>query len=115
MMLDLITRLQAATGPAEDLDRAIWHATHPGETPFGWPVAIYPQYTCSIDAAVALVPEGLGRMSGRGRTRPDEPLFGCILYSRMGRGKEVAQAETDAGEAIAICIAALRARAGGGT
>lgn len=112
MMGDLIARLQAATGPSKELDKAIWHALHPGETPFGWPTAIYPECTGSIDAADKLVPEGLGRMSLRGPGRSGAPLYGCLLFVENGFGmeEEVAHSRTDAGEAIAICIAALAVR-----
>jgi hypothetical protein len=115
-MRDLIAQMEAATGPDGDIDRLIsHHVVYPSSPPSYLALSLrdrwtVPAYTASIDAALTLVPDGLGRMSGKGRTRDDEPLYGCILYADEGKGEAVAQAETDAGEAICICIAALRAR-----
>jgi hypothetical protein len=93
-MSDIIARLETATEGSRELDAEIGRM-------FGAPrytrnapnipnQPVWPNYTTSIDAALALVPEGVKWWS--------------ILY-------EAAQAGDDLGNLpLAICIAALRAR-----
>ena len=104
---DLIARLEAATGPCRELDAAIAEAIghtvkydkdHPRDTtPYYQPVPDYswqpvPTYSASIDAALTLVPEGCGFV---------------VMGKAAKIGRKVATAPTPA---LAICIAALRAR-----
>jgi len=134
---DLIERISAATGPDRALDAeiaafvkqcsrnapawvrnwqglwapapkvnsgavALWHDS--GELSVWWNA---PEFTASIDAALTLVPEGLNWLIGRGRARPDEPLYGVQL---LDGERVVAGAENNATPALAICAAALKAR-----
>jgi hypothetical protein len=74
-----------------------------------------PAYTLSVDAALDLIPENHEWLIGRGRTRPNEPLFGIQIFN-PGSGRvlhmppPLAEAEANT-LAIAICLASLRARA----
>jgi hypothetical protein len=105
-MTDLIERLEAATGPSWELDASINYAVNPHAS------GIYghPPYTTSIDAALTLVPEGwtgLDIISYQRRTRYTVELSRLLDDDveedlRTGRGPTIA---------IALCVAALRARA----
>ena len=78
-----------------------------------------PRYTASLDAAMTLVPEGCGWLTGWGQTRPDEPMGGARI-TRNARfvGYRENYDEIAVGEAatpaLALCAAALRARASNG-
>lgn len=75
-------------------------------------------YSGSLDAAAMLVPEGMGWLSGWGQTVPDEPMGGAIItpHARFA-GHHVNNDAIATGEAatpaLALCAAALRARATG--
>lgn len=115
-MEELIKRLEAATGPDRELDIAIDRALFPESyarpsdpTPVDLPEDFgkdamsmmmhpAPAYTASIDAALTLVPEGARWDVQRDRTA----AFASIDGVTTGRC---------ATPAIALCIAALRARA----
>ena len=107
---ELIARLEAATGPCRELDAAIAEAIghtvkydkdHPRDTtPYYQPVPDYswqpvPTYSASIDAALTLVPS---TMNATIDTR--KPAAATL-------GGEWVYAPTPA---LAICIAALKAR-----
>lgn len=138
-MTDLAARCQTAEGPGRALDVGIaefmgkvlmpWHAIAQDDGCFMrrvgdtwleithskvsgmWPTDRYiPRYTASIDAALTLIPDGMWWLIGKGRTRPDEPLYGVQI---LDGERVVAEAETEASAALAICAAALRARAVG--
>jgi len=101
---ELIERLEKATGPDHGLDREIesyfWDSPHPQ-----WKSdAGLPRYTSSIDAALTLVPEGW-------RTASVEERFvgGEWLWSLKSCG--VYAWGVHRCTAIALCIAALKARA----
>jgi len=112
---DLLTRLEKATGPDRELDEALaeiaeWDPDeHHGED--------LPHYTASIDAALTLVPEG---WQWQISTRAPEPHAGRAYVHNgelqmtgagMARNPAYRAAETTAPTpAIALCIAALRAR-----
>lgn len=85
-MKDLIERLEAATGPDQELDHAI-----------GMAVGFGGDFTSSIDAALTLVPEGYG-WNLQGNTNS---------FYAVVRGYKNKVSPTPA---IALCIAALRAR-----
>lgn len=114
-MTDLITRLQAAEGPSRELDAEIalmrgWTAfSDYWLSPSGRQRQFHPpSFTSSIDAALTLVPEGFGC------TLHIPPRFDgaknqhCVL-ERWDDGDEIS-ATNCATPALALCIAALRAR-----
>lgn len=115
MTLDeLIARLESATEGSDDLDEAIWTgllASKGGRT--AAMLGKNPQFgdlgfSRSIDAARALVPEGLDWLIGSGKSRPDEPLCGAIIKSKDG--DDLGTGEHASSVAIALCVASLRAR-----
>jgi len=123
MMRDLIVRLEAATGPDRELDGAVWCAAY-GYHDLGWDGAgqryeapatgmgmlhqyardIRP-YTASLDAALTLVPEGSSWSVGNNS--------GAIVVCNGGISSG-AWGYVDGSDAkspaLALCIAALRAR-----
>jgi hypothetical protein len=94
---ELIAALEAATGPSWELDGFICEAVgavKPEATPhWEWP----PRYTASIDAALTLVPEGAS-----GAIEFGNHTQACVVGGPWCDG---------ATPAIALCIAALKARA----
>lgn len=71
----------------------------------GYPL---PEYTSSIDSAVTLLPDNVYWMAAYGKRSPEEPLGACAIY-HPGVDKPFIQVEGHT-VAIALCIAALRAR-----
>lgn len=121
-LTDLIAALEAADGPSSELDfqiaTCLLHAQRfrdakvvyddNGEPWFiqvanGMTTTSIEAYTRSIDAALTLVPEGCVWDAGKDTTGPG--------FARIHRGKETSR-ETwfAATPAIALCIAALKAR-----
>lgn len=118
---DLLKALEGASGPALYLDIEVAKALVPqiivmrqrdddsGADPF-----TYRKFTTCVDDALWLLDvmlPGTFFLFGKGRTRPDEPLFGFqILTSEvvMGENEVIAEAEHDCA-AICILIALLRA------
>lgn len=138
-MSDLIARLEAAEEPSRELDTEIWLACVPGTTRNQWSythvatgrlcdinetrelqpdgcrrLVIVPNYTASIDAALTLVPDGMWWLIGAGRIRQKEPLYGAQILCHDPdppyTSDVIAEGEHDAGPAVALCIAALKAR-----
>ncbi len=105
-MDDLIARLEAATKGNRKLDYAIYEMVEPD----GFRVPA--DFTTSLDAALTLVAEGMYWAVGAGKTRVDEPLYGAAIYEPQisDDPKTLAQGQTDATPALALCIAALKAR-----
>lgn len=129
-MQDLIERLEKATGPDRQIDNAIEAAidlpkpTNPDDLP-GWP----PYFTASIDAAITLVPKGarlreLGQWDDNGqpggwfcdinqyRETEDGWVIDSFSYGvpdPMDYHPKVPPLASNG--AVAICIAALKARA----
>lgn len=105
--------LKAATGPDRELGREVLLACGRG---FVSPLYSWLDPTASIDAAMSLVPEGCGWIAAWGQTRPDEPMGGAIVKRNarfIGYGANydaISEAEA-ATPALALCAAALRARA----
>jgi hypothetical protein len=99
---ELIARLEKASGPDMRLDAVI--ESHVGFRPFGTP-----QYTASIDAALTLVPDtwAIHEMGELSRL-PTGAGWYVTAMKRDGFG-EVHAAHPNF--AIALCIAALKARA----
>lgn len=98
---DIITRLEALEGPDYELDKAIFYWRHPDlmERPMRAP----DKFTCSIDAALTLVPEGWNFECGRHVRRG----FKATLW---GPAMPTIAWVTKSSIAIALCIAALKAR-----
>ena len=115
--------------PSRELDAEIAQAIHPGSEwrPYStrgrikWLFAsdgrtlVYgldslKRYTVSVDAAMTLMPDKLYWLLGKGRTRPDEPIYGAQAF-RPGNDVTVGEAETDTSAAAALCAVAIRARA----
>ena len=98
-MHELIERLEKATGPDVDLDHAIGRVVRPAD---GHGVL---GYTCSIDAALTLVPKGW-RVNWAGEC-PDRTWF----FDLIARNKDMAGDRYWGNTAaLALCIAALRTR-----
>lgn len=119
---DLIARLEAAEGPQFVLDVEIWKTCHPAD--WKWQHGRFnpPAYTASIDAALTLVPEGW-HLAALGFIHPDfrqeteldwrADIFGPVTWAEDD-GFPEPQYEAVGGNAptpaLAICIAALKAR-----
>lgn len=122
-MKDLIERLEKATGPSRELDGALFEIAT-GKSPYfntvpyragGAPqrkMMSVPAYTESIDAALTLVPEGwtvanIGQNDSKGwwaeLRRGFQTSYDRVELSNIGL--------RELGPAIALCSAALRARA----
>lgn len=110
---ELIERLEKAAGPDHELDCDIyhlWRKTAPAPLGGGiWTTDMEyaPAYTSSLDAALTLVPEGWC-------WRYDSSTFDAEVSDYSGRFLIEADKEchgANKNPAIAICIAALRARA----
>lgn len=128
-MKDLIERLEKATEPDRYLDLAILNALRAdGEWVFhdrhkmhvicnkygndapGNPICSLERFTGSLDDARALVPEGFYWLVSEGRTRASEPLGGAQVFKPSYLVEPLSQAEHESA-VIALCIAALKARA----
>ena len=92
-LLELAERCEAAEGSDSNLDWAIINAINPDER---W------TYTGSIDAAARLVPEGWGWNLDSG---------GYAVVLDWGNGPKPRIGGRGATPALALCAAALRARA----
>jgi hypothetical protein len=114
---ELISALEALPNPDRAADFWCWwwgKATHDGKLPDRDYIAANirrgdaPRYTASIDAALQLVPEGV-RWRVSGVPAANKAFASCATGSIM----DPATKEWDgihATPAIALCIAALRAR-----
>jgi hypothetical protein len=123
---ELIARLEAATHPSRALDLMICRVALNSE-PLGHaagmtddmllsynPFGPFPHYTLSIDAALTLVPDDVEWLVRNGA--PDHPTD-PRPYAHITRGNVNRDRSRSLGEAhhscpaLALCIAALRARA----
>lgn len=123
--MTLIERLETATGPDRGLDAEIavasgWARNHDGVAYRLHPYIVgafiddanagcmhtCPRFSASIDAALTLVPEGwdwgIGAMAGKG----------FALLAKPNSTKPGVTVTNIATPALAICIAALKAREG---
>lgn len=139
MSQELIARLEAATGPDQELDALIWCAVfapadaYVARSKFNGAWCIYQgtemrdasmprlwegrglnarvkPVTGSFDAARTLVPDGFYWLVSEGRTRATEPLGGAQVFRPNYLVKPIAEAKHES-VIIALCIAALKARA----
>ncbi len=125
-LLALAARCEAAEGPSREMDELIVQASYPEldirrDGPDGtWRAhgsTIGPDcilrvldYTASLDAALTLVPEGAGiKLDRHWTTRHDGPVWMAAIYTGLG---DVHASEDRPTPALALCCAALRARAG---
>lgn len=108
---ELISLLGGARKGDEQLDKAIEYAVTRHACAQYW----LPKFTSSVDAALTLVPDGTFWLLGAGRSRPGEPLYGCVISRPVGEPEQLEEhalgtGEHDASLALAICIAAFKAR-----
>lgn len=130
----LIARVEAATGPSEqlDIDIAVAASMVPPKmektftSPRAWR-GIYdnrywfaPEYTASIDAALTLVPEGQGmKLDKYWIASVDRPIWHAAVTSPSKNpnvivGSDYNEVWDCRTLALALCAAALRARAAQG-
>jgi hypothetical protein len=130
-MKDLIAKLEAAKEGSRELDVAIVYALHPdigpyrphcaGEEPRFWQDPFYkqpcPKFTTSLDAALSLVPAdpaNKGKAMLWSVTHDEDGVGGPRGYiAAIGKGYHDPQfiyGHHDTNPALALCIAALRAR-----
>jgi hypothetical protein len=76
-----------------------------------------PLWTSSLDAAVKLIPAGTDWLLARGRLTKDEKQYGAVIYASDSvdggvppEDREIGIGESESSLALAVCIAALRAR-----
>lgn len=119
---ELIARLEAATGPDRELDRAIamslgWrHDPHDGPygtwtAPDGTRHTTFNEWTASIDAALTLVPEGMDWLICSRRRNFRDGYYVHIMDGDVNRDGHSAGEAWHLAPAVALCIAALKARA----
>ena len=106
---ELIEQLESAESGSRELDAAIQRAMGPDFPLHFSGVGVCNAFTTSLDAALTLVPEGwswsLGEMRGIGKFR------GWLNDHNTPDGLAVRHIDADATTpALALCIAALRAR-----
>lgn len=122
-MAGIVERLEAASGPSNELNGLILKESKPefADTTVvsGWLVGgnhavptLAPPFTSSIDAALSLVPEGwiAGELQWW-KCEAAPRMAWCQLESDAGDGLLATVEGRGATPAIAIVIAALRARA----
>ncbi len=120
---ELIARLEAATGPCRELDAQIAMAAgiapavafrpcvspDPGTFGIGaYDTWVAPLYTASVDAALMLVPEGWCPLIGQ---NVHHRHWSCLVQRVRGSGDIDSRHNNAPTPAIALCIAALKARA----
>jgi hypothetical protein len=105
---DLIARVAAATGPSYALEELIFMEFHNLSSVYTASGArlMPPNYTYSLDTAMTLIQDDLWWVLAKGRTRPDEPLYGVQL---LKSDDVVAETEHE-NFALAIVLAALKLR-----
>lgn len=109
MHADLIERLEKATEPKRTLDRALSMVlVESGELDCHPPLAEVPHYTASIDAALTLTPKGA---NCQGFDTSPREVFAFVSCNNVADGHWHAEAFHKTSPAIALCIAALKARA----
>lgn len=105
MTQKLSARVEALEGPDRSIDAQIYFAITNGVGCGMTQDA--PRYTASLDAAMALVPEGYGWRLWV----PNSTALASISVTMWGNGRSYAPHETTAATpALALCAAALKAR-----
>jgi hypothetical protein len=100
-------------GPASEFDLMNWEGREDRAAKYHAP----PEYTRSVDDALALVERllpGFWYVLGRGRSRPDEPLYGVALYAGDPdpvRDGHLGEGEHEASAPLAILTALLNWKA----
>lgn len=128
-MSDLVARLEKATGPDRDIDELIAEAVgykvcsetqaygRSWNSPSGYFIGAAPKFTDSLDAAVTLIPEGwawsvhVGGCYATGRLLKPRAELAEAVETQFGPAVGIRSQIEAATPAIAICIAALKARA----
>ena len=126
----LALRCEQATGPDRELDAAIWLLCVPGATRMQWSyvhiatertceidetrdatgrLIIVPAYSASLDATLRLVPEGMRPSVGQNVHHGYWHAFVQSIVDSTPHQLGVADSNTSG--ALALCAAALRARA----
>lgn len=104
-LLELAEKVEKARGADASLNHAIWYRVVLPEQPEM--IGGFPSYTGSLDAALLLVPEGYIFNLGNGE----------MCWATVGPksadflSRHVAEVERCATPALALCAAALKARA----
>jgi hypothetical protein len=128
--MNLIERLHAATGEDFALNGRIHCAlklvgtglisevalTRPCDSEDDWFGSLargqaLPNYTGSIDAAAALIPDDLYWIAGYGKVKAPELFGGCAIYQPGDPENPIAEAEA-ATVPLAICLAVLKLKEG---
>ena len=105
-MKELIERLEKATGPDRELDEAVERAIF--DEGKEWRSAHLPYFTASLDAALTLVPEGYRWLVGNAWK---DKHGSCPAMATVALAGDYGTRPTSAATpAIALCIAALKAR-----
>lgn len=124
----LINALKVSAPPSRELDADVatalgWECRIDKGTPhttwpwrrgdMSWSIGsdYPPAYTDDVNLCLKEVPEGLWYMIGTGRCKPEEPLYGAILYSHADMPPydtiEVGAGEHPTSQAMALLIALL--------
>jgi hypothetical protein len=107
-LVELAERCEAATGPDRELDRCLFAVAHGVERErVTGPLDI--SYTASLDAAITLVPEGMGIIELRFNNSSRDGLWRAYL-NVSPTADAVANGGDAATPALALCAAALRAQ-----
>lgn len=104
---DLIARLEAATEGSGDLDYEIWDSLGTGALGLADKPRSIKRYTESLDAALTLVP-AIWRIYAIQESHIEGEWFAGLDRRREHRESMIGKAPTPA---LALCIAALKARA----
>jgi len=115
-LIALAERVEAAERPSRELDAQIHFAIHARIKPLGtetWAFVAQtfniPRYTASVDAAQKLVPDGCVWFAG---TDHEVPGMAHVNWPGITTDDRPANYDTQAASpALALCAAALRARA----
>lgn len=118
-MAEVMGRLEQASEGSRELDEAIWELLGAYEPGAG--TSLCRPYTTSIDAALALVPEGWDWQLGLGAYGSSEskcgagPVWAFVMPQNIEQRRRIGGPDGDilwgaSTPALALCIAALRAR-----
>lgn len=102
-LIELASEVERAAHPDTELGRRVLSAC--GLDPGGSnPLE-------SLDAALTLIAPDHWWMIGKGKCTDEEPMYGAQILGAFADGKVIAEADNDTSAALALCAAALRARA----